>query len=181
MIPTPTAPQVWAIAAGMERCFETVTRAIEGLRPDQLYYLPTPESNSIAWMAWSLSRWKDVYTGALTGEPQAWASEGWAGRYGMSAEATGYRDTPEMVAAFRPDVGLLRPYAAAAHRAAMRRLGMVTEAHLAREFVVPYGTLTGARLLINMLTGFMQHTGSIGYVRGMVTGRGWNEPPAARA
>ena len=78
-----------------------IKRTTEGLPDEQFYYQPTSDTNSIAWLMWHLSRWRDHVSALVSGEPQVWVSEGWAQRYGLPSESTGIGDTPEQVAAFR--------------------------------------------------------------------------------
>ena len=130
---------------------------------------------SIGWLAWHLSRWKDRFSARVSGPPQVWVSEGWAERFGMDAEATGLGDTPEQVAAFRPDRALLFGYVDAAHRATVERVKAMTDEDLVRPY--QYGQSQEPRPAWRGLTGvimdFTQHTGQIAYLRGLITGFGW--------
>ena len=47
------------VVAALDRSVGTIKRATEGLRDAELLFQPTPECNSIAWLIWHLSRWKD--------------------------------------------------------------------------------------------------------------------------
>ena len=58
----------------------------EGITDEQFYYRPTNDTNSIAWLVWHLSRWRDRISASVTGEAQVWISEGWAQRFGMAEE-----------------------------------------------------------------------------------------------
>ena len=99
-----------------------IHQATEGLTDEQLYYQPSSDTNSIAWLIWHLSRWRDKISAAVAGEPQVWTSEGWAQRFDIDPDRTGLGDTPEQVAAFGVDRDLLLGYASAAHNAIVERV-----------------------------------------------------------
>jgi hypothetical protein len=82
-----------------EAPYRWIKQAAEDLTDQQLYYQPTPETNSIAWLIWHLSRWRDRISAAIAAEPEAWVSEGWHRRFAMSADRTGLGDTLEQDAA----------------------------------------------------------------------------------
>ena len=44
-----------AIAA-LKRSYSVLERAADGQSDEQLYHLPTPDSNSIAWLVWHLEQ-----------------------------------------------------------------------------------------------------------------------------
>ena len=78
------------IIALLEAAYRSLKQATDGLTDEQLYYQPTAETNSIAWLVWHLSRWRDATSASISGAPQVWVSEGWAERYGMPGERTGW-------------------------------------------------------------------------------------------
>src|ERR671939_290251 len=82
------------IIALLDASYRSLKQATEGLTDEQLYYQPTAETNSVAWLVWHLSRWRDAVSGTISCEPQIWVREGWAERYGMAGERTGMGDTP---------------------------------------------------------------------------------------
>src|SRR4051794_41648329 len=97
---------------------ETLRAAVEGLDPDQLTARVGPEANTIAWLAWHLTRVQDDHVAEVAGREQVWTAEGWAERFGLPfpASATGYGFDEEQVAAVRlPSVVLLLGYADAVH------------------------------------------------------------------
>ena len=95
------------IIALLEAAYRSIKQATEGLTDEQLYYQPTAETNSIAWLVWHLSRWRDAISATISGAPQVWVSAGWAERYGMPGERTGMGDTPAQVTAFRVERAVL--------------------------------------------------------------------------
>jgi len=77
---------------GQSRWIKTAT---DGLTDEQLHYRPTDDTNSISWLIWHLSRWRDRISSRVVSEDEIWVSEGWAERYGLEADRTGLGDTPE--------------------------------------------------------------------------------------
>ena len=77
------------IIALLEAAYRSLTQATDGLTDEQLSYQPTAETNSIAWLVWHLSRWRDAISATISGAPQVWVREGWAERCGMPGERTG--------------------------------------------------------------------------------------------
>ncbi len=161
-----------AIAA-FKRSYGVLERAADGLSDEQFYHLPTPDSNSIAWLVWHLSRWKDNNAARISGQPTVWEGQGWAGKFGMDIEATGLGDTPEQVAAFRPERELVFGYAEAAQSTALERIAELSPADLERDVDTPWGARSAGLLLTATLNDSIQHIGQIAYLRGMLTGRGW--------
>ncbi|MDA1216384.1 MAG: DinB family protein [Chloroflexi bacterium] len=162
------------ILAQVESGTRSVKLAMDGLTGEQLYYMPTADTNSIAWLAWHLSRYRDAITSAICDESQVWVTEGWAPRFGMEPDRDGIGDTPEQVAAFRPDPGTLSGYIDAVHTAGMKRIGRLTDEQLNRVGVYVFPNERPAwRALASMIGDSGQHNGQINYVRGMVSGFGW--------
>ena len=86
----------------LEFAYRWIDSLSEGITDEQFYYQPTDDTDSIAWLVWHLSRWRDRICGSVTGEDQVWISAGWAQRFDMAEERTGLGDTPEQVASSGP-------------------------------------------------------------------------------
>ena len=54
----------------MERSHGRMKQALDGLTDEHLYFQPAEASNPIGWLVWHLSRWKDIQTSVVAGEPQ---------------------------------------------------------------------------------------------------------------
>jgi hypothetical protein len=162
------------IIALLEASYRSLKQATDGLTDEQLYYQPTAETNSIAWLVWHLSRWRDAVSATISGEPQVWVSAGWAERYGMPGERTGMGDTPAQVAAFRVERAMLFGYVDAAHQVAVERVARLTPT----QFVQPMVSHTEERrpawrALAGVCSDSAQHSGQIAYLRGLMSGYGW--------
>lgn len=140
----------------------------------QLHERLTPKANSIAWLVWHLSRWRDHMSGKIMGEPEVWIAEGWAERFGLPHGATGLGDSDERVAAFCPGRDLLFGYMEAAHEAATDRVSRMTPDDFEKPVeYVPNDVRPAWRCLIAMCGDSIQHTGQINFLRGLESETGW--------
>lgn len=155
-----------------------VLNAINGMTDEGLYFQPTPDANSVAWLAWHLYRWQDTYSAMPSGEPDEWVSGGWTERFGIAPERGGVGDTPEQVAAFRPSRDLLMGYVEAAHRTVLERVKRFSNEQLSKEteYAVGEPLLPYWAGMLRMFNDTIQHTGQITYLRGITSGIGWKQP-----
>jgi uncharacterized damage-inducible protein DinB len=162
------------IIALLETAYRSLKQATDDLTDEQLYYQPTAESNSMAWLLWHLSRWRDYISATISGEPQIWVSAGWAQQCGMPGERTGMGDTPAQVTAFHVERAVLFGYVDAAHQRTIERIATLTPAQLEQPIVSHTGEQRPAwRALAGMCGDSAQHAGQIAYLRGMLSGYGW--------
>jgi hypothetical protein len=158
----------------LEAAYRSIKQATDDLPDEQLYYQPTPETNSIAWLVWHLSRWRDAVSATISGEPQIWVSAGWAERCGMPDERTGLGDTPAQVTAFCVERAVLFGYVDAAHQHTVERVAKLTPTQLVQPMVSHTGERRPAwRALAGVCSDSAQHTGQIAYLRGLLSGYGW--------
>ena len=154
----------------------SLKRAVDGLSDAQVFHQPTADTNSIAWLAWHMNRWKDWQGALVSGEEQVWVSGGWRQRFGIPAERTGIGDTTEQVAAFRTTLELLWGYTEAEHTAFIERVNALTPDGLVRmvHYIPGRGEPRPAwRSILGVCSDTMKHTGQIEYLRGLITGKGW--------
>jgi len=162
------------IIALLEAAYRSLKQATDDLTDEQLYHQPTAESNSIAWLVWHLSRWRDAVSASISGEPQIWVSGGWAQRCGIADERTGMGDTPAQVRAFHVERAVLFGYVEAAHQKTVERVAQLTPAQFEQPVVSHTGERRPAwRALAGMCGDSAQHAGQIAYLRGMLSGYGW--------
>ena len=139
-----------------------------------LTFRPDGEANTVAWLVWHLTRVQDDHLADAAGTEQVWLAGGWQQRFGLpfAADATGYGQTADEVAAVRSDAALLRGYHDAVHERTAGFLAGLTAGDLDR--VVdpdwdPPVTL-GVRL-VSVLSDDLQHLGQAAYVRGLAERR----------
>lgn len=160
------------------RAFEAIQRrfvlTVEDATPEQLSYQPHPEANSLAWLAWHLTRWQDTQVSRFAGLDQAWVS-GWAAKFDHPSDAsdTGLGHTSTQVSEFRADARLLLGYHQAVYERTLEYLQRVTEADLDQEVQEPRGVDTIRGRLVGVLSDNFQHVGQMAYLRGLLAGEHW--------
>ena len=153
-------------------------RAVDGLTPEQLNWMPKPESNSIGWLIWHAARSQDRMISDVFGEDQLWVREGWHNKFNRPPDQndTGFGHTPAQVAAFRaPDAQALVDYARAVfERTKTYITTRLNEEDLERQVKSPtLGSTSTVEHRLLMTIGDLQHIGQAGYVRGLQSGIGW--------
>ena len=153
---------------------------VDGTRGEPSGWPKTRESsvngitNSIAWLIWHLSRWRDKISAAIAGETEVWTGQDWHRKFGLAADRTGLGDSLEQVAAFRVERELLQGYAEAAHQALVSRIANCSLAQLEAEIEYQPGSSRPAwRALVSVVEDSAEHTGQVNYLRGMMAGHGW--------
>ena len=165
---------------GYGRVLGTLERTLKELTEDDLNWQPHPDSNSIGWLTWHLTRVQDDHVADLMGEEQLWTKDGWHARFNRPPDPKdrGFGNSPEQVAAFKsPDIETLLSY----HRAVLERSKSyfltLSSSDLDRELDEtrhqPVPTV-GVRL-ISVLADSLQHAGQMAYVRGLRQGKGWQK------
>jgi hypothetical protein len=165
------------IADGLGRINRVLHRTLEGVPTETLCKLPTADTNSMAWLAWHLTRVEDHHMSDLAGLPQLWTSAKWHQRFGMAEDdkETGTGHTPEQVAALKADAELLLAYTDSVYQRGLEYLKNIRPETLDEEINEPqYDPLptVGVRLM-SILGDNIQHAGQIAYVKGMLQGTGW--------
>jgi hypothetical protein len=166
------------IAEALGRVQRILSMSLEGLTAEQLAYRPTEQANSIAWLAWHLTRVQDKHLSELADRQQAWIADGWHARFNKPADPldTGQRYTPEQVAGIRPSgPPLLLDYHNAVYQRSVEYLREVSPAEMDRVLDEPQYTplpTVGVRL-VSVVADNLQHAGQIAYLRGCIEGRHW--------
>ena len=166
------------ILDGLERIQRTLHRTLDGLTLEEVHRQPGPDANSIAWLAWHLTRVQDTGVSGMAGQEQAWISQGWHAKFHLApdSENDGFGHTPAQVAAFRaPTVQTLLDY----HDSVVARSKAYVEGLAPADFertldepqYQPLPTV-GVRL-VSLLSDNFQHAGQAAYLRGLFQGRGW--------
>jgi len=154
------------------RVREVVTSTVDVLSAEQLQYRPGPETNSIGWLIWHLTRVQDDHVAEAAGLEQVWTAQRFHERFGLPFDtaATGYGQSADEVAAVRVSAELLIAYHDAVHQQTSRFVAGLTDAELGRvvdERWDPPVTL-GVRL-VSVISDDLQHAGQAGYLRGQLS------------
>jgi len=154
-----------------ERIRDGVHPAVNGLSVEELAFRPDSESNSIAWLAWHLTRIQDDHIAGLAGVGQRWLEGGWADAMALPLDPsdTGYGHDTDQVALVVAEARVLLDYFEDVHAATLAYLGTLTEADLDRvvdtRWDPPVTTLVR---IVSVIADDLQHVGQAAYVRGLV-------------
>jgi hypothetical protein len=166
------------VLEALERVRSILHRTLTGLTLDDIHRQPTPETNSIAWLTWHLTRVQDDGLAGLFAQEQTWISQGWHAKFAMAPdpEHTGEGHTPEQVAAFRAaSVQLLLDYHDSVSAQSRALVSGLAPADFDRQLNEPHYQpvpTVGVRV-VSILSDNLQHAGQAAYLRGLWHGRGW--------
>ncbi|MEA5053992.1 MAG: DUF664 domain-containing protein [Propionicimonas sp.] len=153
----------------LERVHELIPAVLDGLDRDDVLWRPDPDSNSIGWLVWHLTRVEDDHLADLGGIGQVWPD--WAGRFGLPypVSAHGYGMTSAEVGAFDvPSPSLLVDYAAAVAEQSRQVLAGLGESDYDRVVDTRWDPpVTLAVRLVSVMVETAQHIGQAAYVRGL--------------
>jgi len=166
------------LADGYGRVPEFLKSVLSGLTQDDLNWQPRPDSNSIGWLTWHLTRQQDAQIASLIGEEQLWTKDGWHSKFNRPAdpEDTGFGHTPEQASAFKsPDFETLLDYQRAVLERSTRYFLTLSKTDLDRELDEPWFQplpTVGVRL-VSILEDSLLHAGQVAFIRGLRQGKGW--------
>ena len=153
---------------------ESVTRAVDGLTPEELAFQPDKECNSIGFLLWHQARAEDsLINGMVQQKPQVWTSENWYQKMKVTEnpEDDGWGYTAEQIAAFPvPELKDLLDYAGAVRAKTVEYLQGMIASDFDKVTKAPFGELTIGQMLSLTMCELNQHTGQIAYLRGLQRG-----------
>jgi hypothetical protein len=162
------------LADAFERVRDAVHPAVNGLTPEELAFRPDPESNSIAWLIWHLTRIQDDHVAGLDGIEQVWNKGGWAERFALPLDPgdTGYGHGPGDVAAVTADAPLLLGYYEDVHQKTQSFVATLSEEDFDRVIDEDWDPpVTVSIRLVSVIADDLQHAGQAAYVRGILQRR----------
>ena len=166
------------LSDGYNRIVDVMEKVLKGLNKEDLNWQPSPDCNSISWLAWHLTRQQDAQISSLAGEEQLWTKDGWHAKFNRPSDPrdVGFGQTPEQVAAFKsPDVDTLLAYNKAVVERSKAYFNTLSKSDLDRELNEPMFQplpTVGVRL-ISIMDDSVLHAGQAAYIRGLRQGRGW--------
>ncbi len=159
------------LADGFSRTAEALPNLLAGLSPAELLWQPDPGSNSIAWLTWHLTRVQDDHLAGVGGVGQVWLTQGWADRFALPypRASIGFGQDAADVSAFGvSDCDLLLGYHAATQAMTREVLNGMDRADFERVVDERWDPpVTAAIRLVSVVDDTAQHTGQIGYLRGL--------------
>jgi len=169
-----------AITGALERNWEMIDSALEGLDDAVLARQPADQCNSVAWIMWHMSRVVDTFIQTrLQSSPQLWVKDRWHRKFGMSddPEDRGVGWTAQQVLAWVvPPREVLLGYYEVTRASAREYLSPLTVADLEKVRIIPpvAEPRTVASALGQLVWECVAHGGQIAYLRGFYRGMGWH-------
>jgi len=167
------------VKTALERNWNMVDAALEGLDDATLARQPSSQCNSIAWLLWHMNRVVDTIIQSLRGEPQLWSRDGWSQQFGMSDDPgeRGRGWTAEQLAAWQaPAREVQLQYYEAVKTSTRAYLSSLTAADLDKPVIVPprADPYVGADILGVMVWDNIAHGGQIAYLSGYYRDKIWS-------
>lgn len=163
------------LADGFERVRGVVHSAVAGLSREELAMRLAPESNTIGWLVWHLTRVQDDHVAGVAGIEQLWTSAGWAEKFDLPFPNSdiGYGHSSEQVGQVTVESPrLLTDYYDAVHERTVRFVSRLREDDLARVVDESWDPpVTMAVRLVSVLSDDLQHAGQAAFVRGVLSRR----------
>ena len=167
---------IWAL----ERNWDMVDAALDGLDYETMTKQPAAHCNSIAWILWHMSHVIDVFINTrLQSKPQSWVRDGWQSRHGMDDTNKYMGYTPEELSAWlAPSREVQIGYFEAVKFDARDYINYLTIDDLARRVTFPPQAQTQdhsvATALGQLVWDNVAHGGQIAYLRGLCGEMGWH-------
>jgi uncharacterized damage-inducible protein DinB len=155
-----------------------IADAIKGLTKAELSWSPKDHSNTIIFLMWHLARIEDLWINrVLLAGKELYETEGWYKKFGTPAQDNGFGyDVKKLKSWPVPELKLLTDYAAAVRKKTIVYLKSVTEKMLDEEKDFGWRKGTIGTALSHLLTEVGEHSGQIGYIKGIM--KGIDPPPA---
>ena len=169
-----------AVMWALERNWEMVDSAIDGLDVQAMDSRPADHCNSISWILWHMNRVVDVFINTrLQFKTQLWVSDGWHQKFGMEKQAKLMgRSEEEIVTWVSPPLEAQRGYFQAVKAAAREFINSLSPEDLDRRVTFPPEAQTQnhslATALGQLVWDNVAHGGQIAYMRGLHNGLGWH-------
>ena len=165
----------------LQRNWDMVSTAVDGVDDDTLNRMPNDESNSMAWLVWHMTRIADRFIHTRFQDMgQLWTAGGWHSRFGMEAdpEESGLGwSTQQVVEWDGPSRDVLMGYYDAVNAAARTYIQGLDANGLERR--VPAPGPAGSTMPVSDALGILVwdnvvHGGQVAYIRGFFGGTGWH-------
>jgi hypothetical protein len=161
-----------ALVKSLKQSQGYLNRALDGLTQEEAAWRPAPESNSIAFILWHITRIEDFYfVRVIKRQTELYESEGWREKLGTPANESGYGYAVEQLRAWPvPNLEILRGYFDSVRkrtRALLNEIPAEKLSELARPERPPD---TVGDIMCRITTDIALHTGQIAYLRGVRRG-----------
>jgi uncharacterized damage-inducible protein DinB len=149
-----------------------VTDSIKGLTANELTWSPVPHSNTIIFLMWHLARVEDLWINRiLKSGKELYESEGWYKKFDTPVEDNGFGyDVAKLKAWKPPDLKLLKKYTSAVRKTTVDYVKKLTEKQFDEPEDFGWRKGTTGSALTHLISEVGEHSGQIGYIRGIIKG-----------
>ena len=158
----------------LDRVKQVTERVMNDLTHEELEWQPKPESNSIGLIYFHMARAEDRFVQEfIQNKSRIWETEKWYEKLNMSIEGSGGMGyTAQEVDAFvAPDLKDMQAFAAAVREQSMAYLKDMNPEEFDEVISLPrFGEMSVGNVWKIILNHLTQHTGEIGYLRGLQRG-----------
>ena len=165
----------------LQRNWDMVSTAVDGVDDDTLKQMPNDVSNSMAWLVWHMTRVEDRFIHTRFQDAgQLWKEGGWHEKFGMddNPDEFGMGWSTQQVAEWScPSREVLMGYYDAVNAAARSYIQGLDGEGLQRRVPAPGpagSTMSVADALGILVWDNVVHGGQIAYIRGYFGGSGWH-------
>ena len=167
------------VTGSLERIGAGLRRAMAGLPSETLNRRPSPDTNSMAWLCWHLTRCQDNWVAGIAGAAEVYASDGWHARLGfpLAIDDWGIGHTAAQVAMVRVDgADVLLDYYDSVVARTTEVLAGLGAADMGREVPSPIEGQPPSTVelrLRSLVSVNTQHLGQVNYLRGLFEDPRW--------
>ena len=161
-----------ALVKSLDQSQGYLTRALDGLTQGEAAWSPAPESNSIAFILWHVTRVEDFFViRVIQRQTELYEAEGWREKLGTPAKDTGFEYTLEQLQAWPvPKLEILRGYSESVRKKTLALLSSIALERLSEVARPDRSPDTIGGILCRITTEFALHVGQIAYIRGIQRG-----------
>ena len=167
------------LLTALERNWEMVDAALDGLDEATLARCPSDQCNSAAWTLWHMNRVMDTFIHTrLQSIPQLWISDSWYDKFGMGDDPDnrGVGWSAQQVTEWTPPSKAVQVgYYTAVKDSARAYLSTLSYADLeVRRVIPPVSEPRSVAAALGQVTwDNVAHGGQIAFLRGLFEGMGW--------
>lgn len=160
-----------SIRASLHESWGYLTRALDGLTPEEISWVPAAHSNSIGFIVWHMTMAEDGWVnGVIGGGSTVYETGGWQEKLGTPKES-GYGYTVEQLRAWpTPKLDDLRDYVQAVRDKTLAVVDATTAERLAEATQPDRPKQTVGWVLTHVATEVAMHVGQVDYLRGIQRG-----------
>jgi len=161
-----------AMVKSLEQSQGYLTKALDGLTQKEAAWSPAPESNSIAFILWHVTRVEDFFViRVIQQQTELYEAESWREKLGTPARDTGFEYNIEQLRAWPvPKLEIVRGYAESVRKKTMALLSNIAPERLSELARPDRPPDTVGDIMCRIITEIALHVGQIAYLRGVQRG-----------